>query len=156
MRRLSLVLLAIWALGVGTPALGQVSVSHETSASNDSDLWLALRGRLAIIAKQWLLYVTGGDIGETRPSAVDACMGMPCSSLALTGADQTFGSGWALGAGLEGVLSGPWTARVEYLRYDIGPGTAAGDTGSSKYGWMLDAEGQLVRAGLNYTFGGAN
>jgi outer membrane immunogenic protein len=48
--------------------------------------------------------------------------------------------GWTLGAGLEGVIAGPWTAKIEYLYVDLGDNA------------NLDFRANLVRAGLNYRF----
>jgi len=143
----------------GGAASGYVPFSFDTSTRTDSDFYLTLRGRLGITANQWLLYATGGYIGvDTRVSVIDACTSAPCSSLSINASDSSFRSGWTLGGGIETVLSGAWTAKIEYLYYDIGSRTVTGYAGSGAgpYSWKLDTDGQLVRGGINYSFGATN
>ena len=54
-------------------------------------------------------------------------------------------AGWTVGGGLEAALSGPWTAKVEYLYADLGRGT-------SVLGADTKFNASIVRAGLNYRF----
>jgi outer membrane immunogenic protein len=53
--------------------------------------------------------------------------------------------GWTLGGGIEAALSGPWTAKVEYLYVDLGDGPTVAGVGS-------DFHTNIIRAGLNYRF----
>ena len=58
--------------------------------------------------------------------------------------------GWTAGVGLETMFWHNWSAKVEYLHYDLGKDitwNAAGPTGVA----VLD-RGDLVRAGINYHF----
>ena len=55
------------------------------------------------------------------------------------------------------MLSGPWTAKAEYLYYDLGSRTVSGQAGvivGPTYSWDTEMRGNIVRAGLNYKFTG--
>ncbi len=97
--------------------------------------WLATaRGRIGYAFDRFLPYVTGGlAVGDIK------------SSVAGVGSSTTTKAGWALGGGIEAALSGPWTAKVEYLYADLG-------RGSSILGSDTKFNTSLVRAGVNYRF----
>ena len=127
--------------------------------------FITLRGRLGVTpAANWLLYVTGGFANgnvETNATftATTAFAGGPviasASTAASTNATKT---GWVVGGGAEWAISGPWTAKVEYLYMDLGtfnnsfggPGPFTLVTTSSR---ITD---NILRAGVNYRFGGAS
>ena len=48
--------------------------------------------------------------------------------------------GWTVGAGVEGIISGSWTGKIEYLYVDLNNSA------------VVDFRANLVRAGLNYRF----
>jgi outer membrane immunogenic protein len=70
--------------------------------------------------------------------------------------------GWTAGGGLEWMFAPNWSAKVEYLYYDLGTASAANvlsaavPAGSLLYGAFYKTSthfnGQVVRAGLNYHF----
>jgi outer membrane immunogenic protein len=117
-----------WSNIRGSGACGGLSCSTRNS-------WLGTaRGRLGYAAGNWMPYVTGGfAFGDIKTSV---------SGFNDTTSTKT---GYALGAGLEAALSGPWTAKIEYLYVDLGRGgSIAGSDASFKT--------NIVRAGLNYRF----
>ena len=61
------------------------------------------------------------------------------------GSARSTKAGYALGGGIEAALSGPWTAKVEYLYVDLGSGPTVGGVNS-------DFHNNIIRAGLNYRF----
>jgi len=78
---------------------------------------------------------------------------------------STTKTGWTAGGGLEWAFLGNWTAKVEYLFYNLGdeatvangvPGQAAGTCGNApafcQVGYSWRTTGNLARAGLNYKF----
>jgi outer membrane immunogenic protein len=79
-------------------------------------------------------YVTGG-----------AAFGDIENSAAGVGTVSDSKAGWTIGGGLEAALSGPWTAKVEYLYVDLGDGPTIGANTSS-------FDTNIIRAGLNYKF----
>jgi outer membrane immunogenic protein len=97
--------------------------------------WLGtVRGRLGYSFGNFMPYVTGGlAVGDIK------------SSIAGVGDATDTKAGWTVGGGLEAHISGPWTAKVEYLYVDLGRGAA-----------VLGSDSRfttnIVRAGLNYKF----
>jgi outer membrane immunogenic protein len=99
--------------------------------------WLGTaRGRIGYAFDRFLPYVTGGvAFGDIK------------TNVAGFGSGNDTKAGWTVGGGLEYALTGPWSAKVEYLHVDLGrggtiPGTAAD----------ADFKADIVRAGLNYRF----
>jgi outer membrane immunogenic protein len=97
--------------------------------------WLGTaRGRIGYAFDRFMPFVTGG-----------AAFGDIKNSVASVGDARSTKTGYALGGGLEAALSGPWTAKVEYLYADLG-------RGASLLGSDTRFNTNLVRAGLNYRF----
>ena len=133
--------------------------------------WLAtLRGRLGFVAApSLLLYGTGGL----------ALGGATLTANTLVRRDNNFQTpgfaavnvsgahaGWTLGVGSEWKFVSNWSAKLEYLYYDLGrlSGTSAltssliftgGLYTVNAYRATAPINGHIVRAGLNYHFGGA-
>ena len=84
-------------------------------------------------------YVTGGlAFGNIQANP----------SVAFTSNDVT-NAGWAVGAGVEFALVQNWTAKVEYLHYDLGNLTC---TVCAPAPTTVDFSADVIRAGLNYRF----
>jgi outer membrane immunogenic protein len=133
------------------PFAGQDTYSH-----TDADFYLTARGRIGYVADSWLFYATGGYFGaETRVGILDACFVFPpCGRSTMDASDQSFRSGWTAGGGVEMILSGPWTAKAEYLYYDLGSTAVSGLAGGvgPSFSWDIDTHGNIARAGLSYRF----
>ena len=79
-------------------------------------------------------------------------------ALAFAGSTTDTRVGWTVGAGIEGMITQNWTAKLEYLYMDLGrfntatftlaPGSVVGVNVSSKF------TDNILRAGINYKFGG--
>jgi outer membrane immunogenic protein len=96
-----------------------------------------IRGRLGFPVGQFMPYVTGGYAsGDLRRGFGTAF-------------DSARANGWALGGGIEAILSQNWSAKVEYLHVDLGR------TNVPITGFPTDVAFQthLFRVGLNYKFG---
>lgn len=141
----------------GSAATTYVPLGYDASTHTDTDFYLTLRGRLGVIFNQWAFYATGGYIGaDTTVSIVEGCDGiLGCGApFRVNGSNSSFRSGWTLGGGLEAELDGGgWTAKVEYLYYDLGSKTVTTAAGGVTSNWTVETDGSLVRAGLNYRFG---
>ena len=119
--------------------------------------WLAtVRGRLGWTPGDhtFLLYATGG----LAVGGVKASNSLPYASvipLIWAGNASATKTGWTLGGGVEARLTGNWTAKLEYLYYDLGHLTVIG-TPSPAYTYSSTTDfafhGNIVRAGLNYKF----
>lgn len=118
-----------WSNNRGSATCG-AGFSCETRNS-----WLGTaRGRIGYAFDRFMPFVTGGlAVGDIK------------SSVAGVGSATSTKAGWTLGGGLEAALSGPWTAKVEYLYADLG-------RGSSILGSDTKFNTNLVRAGINYRF----
>lgn len=135
-----------------------------TAGSIDESLpWLAtFRGRLGVTPMDRLLvYVTAGrTIAQVETStAMTTTTAFPGGPALATASSATSGNpiraGWTMGAGAEWALWDRWTAKLEYLRLDLGtaykaftgPGGLAAGTASNR---VTD---NIVRIGVNYRFG---
>jgi outer membrane immunogenic protein len=113
-------------------------------------LWFGtVRGRLGIPVNNWLFYGTGGLMyGEVSSSSIFSAA--PATG---TGSNSTTRAGWTLGAGIEVGIGQSWTAKLEYLYFDLGRDSV---TAIAPAGQTLTVSqrmaGQILRAGLNYRF----
>ena len=105
--------------GVCTPPFGVVAVFPGPAvpvALNQKLQWFGtVRGRVGVLATPTvLLYATGGlAYGGVRTSDI--------IGLVPTGFSNTDTRvGYTVGAGIEGVIAGNWTAKLEYLYVDLG------------------------------------
>jgi outer membrane immunogenic protein len=98
-----------------------------------------VRGRAGYAWDRFLPYITGGvafgDIEANRAG--------------FAGSSST-NAGWTIGAGIEGVIAGNWTAKLEYLYADIGDTTCS--AAACGIATNVDLHMNIVRAGLNYRF----
>jgi outer membrane immunogenic protein len=118
-----------WTHIRGNAACG-IGINCETR--ND---WLGTaRGRLGYAFDRFLPFVTGG-----------AAFGDIKNTITTAGSSTANKAGWTVGGGLEAALTGPWTAKVEYLYVDLG-------RGASLAGADTRFNTNLVRAGVNYRF----
>jgi outer membrane immunogenic protein len=118
-----------WTNIRGNAACG-VGINCETR--ND---WLGTaRGRLGYAFDRFLPFVTGG-----------AAFGDIKNTITANGSTTANKAGWTVGGGLEAALTGPWTAKVEYLYVDLG-------RGASLAGADTRFNTSLLRAGVNYRF----
>ena len=144
----------------GEPIRTHIDASKRTE-------WLGtLRARLGWLATPTLLlYATGGlayggvksDIAITQSHQVSDTFGATSGDFSETRA------GWTVGGGLEWLMGPHWTAKVEYLYYDLGDisynaGTlnAAFADGFVRYGISPHVStrfnGNIARLGVNYKF----
>ncbi len=138
----------------GTAFTGPTGIT--TTAFRDNGYLGTLRARLGILASDRLLvYATGG----LAYGSFDTTLGVTAGPAIWGGSNDKFRAGWTVGAGAEYAFTNNWTAKIEYLYYDLGRQTitasplngAATATGLSYVG-RVDNTGQIVRAGLNYKF----
>jgi outer membrane immunogenic protein len=143
-----------------------------TSVSNRLDWFGTVRGRIGMTATPSFLFCGTGGLayGGVRSSTAinfnntDAAVpGATSASLSSTRV------GWTAGVGGEWMFSPNWTAKLEYLYYDLGsttyatggyavdvsPTTFAG-TGIASVATSTTTKwtGNIVRVGVNYKFGG--
>ena len=124
--------------------------------------WFAtVRGRLGyLVSNNLLLFGTGGfAYGRADESALHDYTGTGASFSTFTGASRSTMVGWTAGGGAELQLGGNWSAKIDYLYFDLGD-----DTITQRRVLVLANDpqtlfstfhqhGNLVRVGINYTFG---
>jgi outer membrane immunogenic protein len=127
--------------------------------------WLAtIRGRLGVAVGatgNTLLYVTGGlalteikfDQNFSEPPFTSPPDGTPQHA-----SISTVKAGWTVGAGVESMIGGNWSAKAEYLFARFNPGDASGSfEGLGRFATLSNSLSHLdlhvARVGLNYKFG---
>ena len=125
--------------------------------SSKMDYFGTVRGRLGYAWDRTLVYATGGlAYAEVENNA--AFFAPVTGALQFAGSNRDTKTGYTVGGGIEHAWMGNWTVKAEYLYYDLGttdvtvaaiPGVGAGAYNSS-----FKNDGHIVRAGLNYKFGG--
>jgi outer membrane immunogenic protein len=144
--------------------------------SQKIDWFGTFRGRIGstFIAPTLLAYVTGGlaygDVkttntvsgtNVTNPGGQGVNGGTILTPVSATFGNSSIRAGWTLGAGIEGVISGNWTAKLEYLYIDLGnvsgsivtPVVApSGNFVTASYNSHVTDN--ILRVGVNYRWGG--
>jgi outer membrane immunogenic protein len=128
-----------------------------------------VRGRLGyLVTPTWLFYGTGG-LAYGGPSSSTAIAGAETPNTGTTnvagvGSASSTLVGWTAGAGVEWLFAPNWTAKAEYLHYDLGSVTYSNGalngflTGTNIIAFTdlssstAKFSGDIVRAGLNYKF----
>lgn len=165
---------ALGHLGDTTPF--NVAALPVTSNLSEKIEWFGtVRGRVGSTFTPTILgYVTGGlAYGQVR--ATDTVGGTNVTNpggqgvnggTVLTPVSASFGNtstrvGWTVGAGVEGVVSGNWTAKLEYLYVDLGNVSGSFVTPivapSGAFvtaGYSSHITDNILRVGVNYRWGG--
>jgi outer membrane immunogenic protein len=96
-------------------------------------------GRIMPFVDGGLAYgkIHGGELGTTA-----------------NGSGSSMRAGWTVGGGVEAALTPKWSAKLEYLRVDLGSGHTFDDsfTGGGGAPENVHFDANVVRAGLNYRF----
>ena len=145
-------------LGLGGSGGYYVPFGYDASTTTDTDLYMSIRGRLGVLVNGWMLYGTAGWLGaDTTVKVLEAC-DIFCTLPTVSGSHSAWRNGWTIGGGFEVGIEGPWTAKLEYLYYDLGTAsvTTPATSGVGATNWRVDTDGSIVRAGINYRFGWLN
>ncbi len=117
-----------------------------------------VRGRLGYAWDRTMVYVTGGlAYAEVQNSAT---FFGPAGQVQFDGGRRRTETGYTVGGGIEHAISPNWSVKAEYLYYDLGSNTVnvafvpGGGGGGTGYDTRFANDGHIVRAGLNYKFGG--
>ena len=123
--------------------------------SRDTSYLGTIRARLGYTpTDRLLIYATGGfAYGGAK---VSGALSTPAGA-AFAGSSDGTRTGWTLGGGLEYAIASNWTAKLEYLYYDLGSRNAnlVAVNGSAIATAALptirtETKGNIVRAGINY------
>jgi outer membrane immunogenic protein len=134
---------------------GVLNPPFTQSASTKMDWFGTVRGRLGWTATpSLLLYATGGLAYGHYDYTINTAFTAP----PFPGAGSETKAGWTVGAGAEWAFSPSWSVKGEYLYFDLGDTTVT-SLGSPvappfSASTTFQNTGHIVRAGLNYKFGG--
>ena len=140
-----------------------------TNKSKAGPNWMVtVRARLGFSFDNVLVYGTGGlAVGGVKAEGSLSWADVPdqgfnaLTTNLVTSTRSKTNWGWALGAGAEYAITSKWSAKAEYLHYDLGSVTtdmmpsAIGALGglTSRPGTVKSSvSGDLARVGLNYKF----
>ena len=126
------------------------------SCNAEMERLAVIAGRLGFTWQRALFYAKGGlAIGQTTVQTSVNTSNVP---LFFTGVpfllppvngETKWLTGWALGAGLEFALTDKWSAKAEYMHFDLGSDRFAIDPPNVA---DASASGDVVRVGINYHF----
>jgi outer membrane immunogenic protein len=154
-----------------TPRIGfpGLNVDSALSASKGTDYIGTVRGRLGwLVTPTFLLYGTGGLAygGTSSNTSIFSAEVPNTGSTSVTGfgSESTTRVGWTAGGGVEWMFLPNWSAKVEYLYYDLGTVTYSNGpltsflngtntvTFTNVSQSSVRFNGNIVRAGINYHF----
>jgi outer membrane immunogenic protein len=152
----------VWGFETDFQASGQkggttLQIDRFTTVTTDHKLpWFGTsRSRLGVLwSPAVLLYGTAGvAYGQVKDSTT---ISVPGAS--VTGTFKDVKAGWTAGGGVEGVIGGGWTAKLEYLYIDLGKteqtlATPVLGQVTSETRRFTD---NIVRVGFNYRWGGGS
>jgi len=141
-------------------------INSSATAEEKMDAFGTLRARLGFLPTDKLLVFGTGGLAyghvESNTNIAEA-LSPPAAGIAFAnavGSASSWRAGWTAGAGVEYAFAPRWTAKVEYLYYDLGSisynstvaGSAPGSPALSTASVASSAEfkGNIVRGGINY------
>ena len=137
---------------------GSPYAASQRYTSQDINWFSTLRGRVGYLpSEKWFPYFTAGVAAADMDYKATFDGRPDLSPFHYTASTSKVKVGWTAGLGAEWAMSEKWSAKAEYLYYDLGrvsktaqaqpvPGPVA-----IKYKW--DAKGHVVRFGVNYRWG---
>jgi outer membrane immunogenic protein len=138
-----------------SPPCGFCGGPNLSSVNQDMNWFGTLRARLGFAANNWLFYGTGGlAFGHVNISYLNTNAPFG-GALTIAASASDVLVGWTIGGGIEYGF-GPWSAKVEYLYYDLGSisVTAPNPLAPPGLGVALipnfKVDGSIIRAGINY------
>src|SRR5690606_2438416 len=83
----------------------------------------SVRGRSGVPSDRVMPYVTAGFGWADVDSKTLVVYPTPAGAVTFSGGDSADHTGWVVGGGLEVALSPNWSAKAEYLYFDLGEET---------------------------------
>lgn len=142
--------------------VGPVNITTGLLATKSLDYLGTVRGRIGYLMTPTLLIYGGGGLAYGGVNLTSGVLQYTPAGLAGFGASTSFSNtqvGWTAGGGVEWMFLPNWSAKIEYLYYDLGTVTAAGPliTADQTTAFAVTQNrthfnGNVVRAGINYHF----
>jgi opacity protein-like surface antigen len=128
----------------------QIALGTNLTASTSED-WLAtVRARIGVVpADRWLVYATGGlAVADVQADITHS---------ASFGPESHIRPGWTAGGGVEAVITGNWSAKLEYLYVGLENHAyyvpTPNDPNLTNRAGGVPLNNNIVRAGVNYKIG---
>jgi len=156
-----------WVIGIEADFQGAGISDSDRLGENSLNWFGTVRGRLGyLVTPTLLLYGTAGlAYGGMNSSANYLTAELEGGPVFIGGgaaAISTSRAGWTAGGGLEWMFMPNWSAKLEYLYYDLGSvndnGAFVADVTSAppEFSYVVTSHarfsGNIVRAGINYHF----
>jgi outer membrane immunogenic protein len=124
----------------------------------EADQLASLTGRLGYTWGRALFYAKGGfAAGEVTAGIAQNTGGNPTfiiAPLAPTISTSNWVTGWTLGGGMEFALTDRWSAKAEFMHYELGSAAYRTFIAPPATGIVdADVRGDIVRIGINYHLG---
>jgi outer membrane immunogenic protein len=145
---------------------GPIQIDWLTSGVQKLDWFGTLRARAGLVTlDRSLIYVTGGPAygrATLSTNTLQVLNSFPGGCLSggdfcMTGSSEKWMVGWTIGGGWEYAFASNWSAKLEYLYYDLGKITdinpQINGTSGITFQGSTEVKGNIVRVGLNYKFG---
>jgi outer membrane immunogenic protein len=129
--------------GADATTSATIGGANATTSLRGDGSWSVLGRAGWLSTPSTLWYVLGGYTGQTFHSTVTATAG---GAFASASSDNTL-AGWTIGPGVESVISGPWSTRLEYRFTQFGEMSSLGGAAG------LRPATHTARIGLSYKFG---
>lgn len=140
----------------GGPGLGV----SPTATFNQKLAWfVTMRGRLGMtVHPEWIVYATGGAaIGGIETDGVLTGVTILGATTSNAFSYDRVNLGWTAGAGIEGRISGNWTAKLEYIYADYGIVRGSGSLPAASTPLRAEFASRVtdhvLRVGINYKWG---
>jgi outer membrane immunogenic protein len=133
--------------GDGSPP---VSPGGNIIGETSDGFYTTLRGRVGLAFDHIMLYATGGVIGADNEVAVVDRGGLVGEG---SGSSDDFRFGWTAGGGVAYAFTCHWSAKVEYLYYNLeSQDITFHDVEDGNFRFPTKTDGHIVRAGLDFKF----
>jgi opacity protein-like surface antigen len=145
-----------WSWGSGkSTRIGRVNTNSDAfTFRGTSELklgWQAtIRGRLGVVNGPWLFYATGG-VAFLQMKWTDSGIDLDSNTVMVSSSVRKTLVGFAVGGGVEYMLTSNWTARVEYLYENFGTVDVPQGLGPQIGKFDFD-DIHKVRFAINYKF----
>jgi len=129
---------------VTVPTIAGIPLGATLSVNSKIEALGTVRARAGFAMDNWLFYATGGAAFAKETANATTIAGIPCGTLGVlpSCADSHWRPGLAVGGGVEWGFAANWSAKAEYLYVaTVGTGVSTDHV-------------NVVRAGINYRFGG--
>lgn len=123
--------------------------------TTDLNWFATLRLRAGfLVSPALLVYATGGlAVGDVEQTAITDYVG---PAFLYPGSTSETRTGWTAGAGLEWAFAPRWSAKIEWLYYDLGDQTIVANPVAPNPPFQVstnhDLTGNIARFGINYKF----